>query len=271
MKTSHVTKSKKFGFYGLPEINAVLCTCVLLGWDSEAVAFLKGACEALSLWEAGVTLPARGISPSPSTVLQPSSTSLPCRAGRPENADVPKNFCACQFCGSIFHPVVEGQTSVLLEQWLGLANTPWVFDTSVEGVTAMSTVQILPQFSQNSVHATNTHSTSSPSLFHYTDPDYKSIPLTASGCVHSALEISHSWFHYFSSSVGWYIHSSGMNTQNTILISGTHRHPLLQTPLRAPRWPQGKALLWRDHILVEEKTRAPTWPCFLPLLTLVSV
>lgn len=26
MKTSHVAKSKKFGFYRLPEINAVLCT-----------------------------------------------------------------------------------------------------------------------------------------------------------------------------------------------------------------------------------------------------
>ena len=88
--------------------------------------------------------------------------------------------------------MVEGHTSVLLEQWLGLANTPWVFDASVEGVTAMSTVQVLSQLSQNSVHAADTQSTSSPSLFDYTDPDYKSIPLTASGCVHSALEISHS-------------------------------------------------------------------------------
>lgn len=137
-------------------------------------------------------MPARGISPSLSTVLQHSSTSLPCRAGCPGTADIPKNFCVCRFCGSIFHPVVEGQTSVLLEQWLGLTNTPWVFDTSVEGVTAVSTVQMLSQFSQNSVQAINTQSTPSPSLFHYTDPDYKSIPLAASGHVHSALETSHS-------------------------------------------------------------------------------
>lgn len=130
---------------------------------------------------------ARGISPSPSTVLQHSSTSLPCRAGRPGNADIPKNFCVCRFGGSIFHLVAEGQTSVLLEPWLGLANTRWVLDTSVEGVTAT-----LPEFSQNSVHAINAHSTSSPSLSPCTDPDCKSIPLTASGCVHPALEISHS-------------------------------------------------------------------------------